>query len=139
MTSRKPRNDGFGYKFCWAADETHIVTHNTIICNVNGQNEEKLALNNQLLCNLLGSRQAIDPIMSGTFQALQSYTIDDIVFDKEFAPCVVADPLRQDGKTIFRKRLVRFLRRVFVGRSSVGRSVKVDLDSFHKIVEIGEG
>lgn len=83
--------------------------------------------------------EAIDPIMSGTFQAIQSYTIDDIVFDKEFAPCVLADPDKQDGKRIFKKRLVRFLRRVFVGRSSVGRSVKVDLDSFHKIVEIGEG
>lgn len=80
--------------------------------------------------------EAIGPIMSGTFQALQSYTIDDIVFDKDFAPCVLADPGKGSGRRI---RLVRFLRKVFLGKFSVGRSVKVDLDSFHKIVEIGEG
>ena len=66
-------------------------------------------------------------------------TVFGIVFNKEFAPCVLADPDKLDGKMIFKKRLVRFLRRIFVGRSSVGRSVKVDLDSFHEIVEIGEG
>jgi len=32
--------------------------------------------------------EGIDPITSGTFQALQSYTIDDIVFGGTFAPCI---------------------------------------------------
>jgi len=34
---------------------------------------------------------------------------------------------------------VRLFRRVFVGRSAVGRSVKIDLDSFHGTVKLGEG
>ena len=70
--------------------------------------------------------EAIDPIMSGTFQAIQSYTLDDIVFDAEFAPCVLAD-VGSGPKDI------GWLSRWFVGRSAVGRSVKVDLDSFHKV------
>jgi len=75
--------------------------------------------------------EAIDPIMSGTFQALQSYTIDDIEFGAEFAPCILAD--KEGGK----KDIGR-LGRWFVGRSAVGRSVKVDLDSFHDVVNVPE-
>ena len=48
--------------------------------------------------------EGIDPITSGTFQALQSYTLEDIDFDKSFVPCV--------GKE--------------------NNKVVVDLDSFHK-------
>ena len=70
--------------------------------------------------------EAIDPIMSGTFQAIQSYTLDDIVFDAAFAPCVLADT--ESGP-----KDIGWLSRWFVGRSAVGRSVKVDLDSFHKV------
>ena len=70
--------------------------------------------------------EAIDPIMSGTFQAIQSYTLDDIVFDAEFAPCVLTDT--ESGP-----KDIGWLSRWFVGRSAVGRSVKVDLDSFHKV------
>ena len=70
--------------------------------------------------------EAIDPIMSGTFQAIQSYTLDDIVFDAEFAPCVLTD-------TGSGPKDIGWLSRWFVGRSAVGRSVKVDLDSFHKV------
>ena len=40
--------------------------------------------------------EAIDPIMSGTFAAIQSYTIDDIVFDADFAPCMLADRVDED-------------------------------------------
>ena len=34
--------------------------------------------------------EAIDPLVSGTFQALQSYRYEDIVWDKDasFAPCL---------------------------------------------------
>ncbi|GMI22766.1 hypothetical protein TeGR_g5748 [Tetraparma gracilis] len=35
--------------------------------------------------------EAIDPLMSGSFQSLQSYTVNDIAFGGEFAPCVVAE------------------------------------------------
>ena len=35
--------------------------------------------------------EGIEPNVSGTFQAVQSYTIDDIEFDKEFSPCIVHD------------------------------------------------
>ncbi|KAL7530704.1 hypothetical protein ACHAXR_003634, partial [Thalassiosira sp. AJA248-18] len=68
--------------------------------------------------------EAIDPITSGTFQAIQSYTIDDIVFDVEFAPCVLAD--RDEGR-----KDIGWLKTLFVGRSAAGRSIKIDLDSFH--------
>ena len=71
--------------------------------------------------------EAIDPMASGTFQAIQSYTLDDIVFDAEFAPCVLADDPKAGSED------VGWLGRWFVGRSAVGRSVKVDLDSFHKL------
>jgi len=48
--------------------------------------------------------EGIDPITSGTFQALQSYTMEDIQFHDSFKPCV--------------------------GRE--GDNVVVDLDAFHK-------
>ena len=71
--------------------------------------------------------EAIDPLMSGTFQAIQSYTLDDIVFHAEFAPCMIADEEEVGAKDI------GWLGRCLIGRSLVGRSVKVDLDSFHKV------
>jgi len=85
--------------------------------------------------------EAIDPIMSGTFQAIQSYTIDDIVFDQEFAACVIADRQPDDDTRMFwwRRKIIRLIRRVFVGRSAVGRSIKIDLDTFHETVNVGEG
>ena len=64
--------------------------------------------------------EAIDPITSGTFQALQSYTIDDLA-DRD-------EGMRKTG----------WLKRIFVGRSSIGRSIKIDLDSFHKTVIFDE-
>ena len=71
--------------------------------------------------------EAIDPLMSGTFQAIQSYTLDDIVFHADFAPCMLADEEEDGAKDI------GWLGRCLIGRSLVGRSVKVDLDSFHKV------
>jgi hypothetical protein len=62
--------------------------------------------------------EAIDPILSGTFHAVQSYTIDDIVCDAEFAPCVLADVSAMNKSWL-------------VNRSAAGCSMKVDLDSFH--------
>eukprot|EP00978_Attheya_sp_CCMP212_P037472 scaffold176926_cov50-Attheya_sp.AAC.1 len=61
-------------------------------------------------CNLeiLVIVEGIDPMMSGTFQAMQSYAFDDIVFGGEFAPCMISHD--QDG------------------------IAKVDLKRFHKIV-----
>lgn len=76
--------------------------------------------------------EAIDPITSGTFQAIQSYTIDDIEFDVAFAPCVLAD--KDEGR-----KDTSWMRRLFVGRSADGRSVKIDLDSFHETVKVDEG
>jgi hypothetical protein len=69
----------------------------------NSIDEEKLRkhLNNvEIICVVEG----IDPITSGCFQALQSYTLEDIEFRSHFKPCV--------------------------GRE--GDSVVVDLDAFHK-------
>lgn len=73
--------------------------------------------------------EAIDPILSGTFHAVQSYTIDDIVFNSEFAPCVLAD----GGAKTWTSGLL-------VHRSSARCcSMKVDLDSFHKTVSMSRG
>ena len=78
--------------------------------------------------------EAIDPIMSGTFQAVQSYTSEDIVFDADFAPCVLADKDEGWNDAGWLKRLL------FDGRgNAVGRSIKVDLFSFPETVKIGEG
>lgn len=83
--------------------------------------------------------EAIDPIASGTFAAIQSYTIDDIIFEGDFAPCVLADRVEDNTLGLYRKVLLRFLRGIFVGQSAIGRSVKVDLDSFHETVKVGNG
>lgn len=50
--------------------------------------------------------EGIEPLISGTFQALHSYTADDVVFDGKFAPC-----MSQKGGKIF-----------------------VDLERFHQVV-----
>jgi hypothetical protein len=81
--------------------------------------------------------EAIDPITSGTFQAIQSYTVDDIEFDKEFAPCVLTDSTEEVRKQ--ESLWWKIFSRVFVGRTAVGRAIKIDLDSFHEIVNVGEG
>jgi hypothetical protein len=89
--------------------------------------------NIEILCIM----EAIDPITSGTFQAIQSYTAEDIEFDREFAPCVLTDDVEEVG---WQKNLVlKCIRRAFVGRTAVGRSIKIDLDTFHETVSIGEG
>jgi hypothetical protein len=68
--------------------------------------------------------EAIDPILSGTFHAVQSYTIDDIAFDSEFAPCVLADGCA--------KKRGGWL----TNRGAAGCSMKVDLDSFHRTIPL---
>mmetsp|Transcript_35119 Transcript_35119/g.84975 ORF Transcript_35119/g.84975 Transcript_35119/m.84975 type:complete len:481 (-) Transcript_35119:1071-2513(-) len=50
--------------------------------------------------------EAIEPLISGTFQALHSYTADDIVFGGKFAPCMS----QKDGE------------------------IFVDLDKFHQVI-----
>jgi hypothetical protein len=50
--------------------------------------------------------EGIEPMVSGTFQALQSYKVDDIVFGGRFEPCMS----QQNGK------------------------IYVDVDKFHKIL-----
>ena len=62
--------------------------------------------------------EAINPILSGTFHAVQIYTIDDIVCDAKLAPCVFADVSAMTKSWL-------------VHRSAAGCSTKVDLDSFH--------
>jgi len=58
---------------------------------------------------ILAVVEAIDPLMSGTFQAIQSYTVDDIVYGGEFEPCLV--------------------------RNNIGNAVmEVDLGKFHNTV-----
>jgi hypothetical protein len=54
--------------------------------------------------------EGIDPIMSGTFQALHSYKVEDIVWeaDAEFVPCVGVDDVDRT-------------------------SLRVDLDKFHLV------
>lgn len=59
---------------------------------------------------MLAVFEAIDPLMSGTFQALQSYKIEDIVFGGDFANCLKA--------------------------SSAHHAFEVDLKRFHDIVEL---
>jgi hypothetical protein len=61
--------------------------------------------NIEIICVVEG----IDPITSGTFQALQSYTIDDLVFGGSFMPCVRLDK----------------------------DEIVVDLDKFHRIARPG--
>lgn len=50
--------------------------------------------------------EGIEPLISGTFQALQSYTADDIMFGGKFAPCMS----QKEGK------------------------IYVDMEKFHQIV-----
>ena len=81
-----------------------------------------------------------DPITSGTFQAIQSYTINDIEFDREFAPCILTDGSDENERGQKKKnRWLKWVRRAIVGRTAVGRAVKIDLDMFHETVKIGEG
>lgn len=66
---------------------------------------------NEIRTNLIDKEvmvvvEGIEPLISGTFQALQSYTLDDIVFGGKFSPCMS----QRDGQ------------------------VFVDLDKFHQIV-----
>jgi hypothetical protein len=56
----------------------------------------------EIMCVLEG----IEPLVSGTFQALQSYKLDDIVFHGRYAPCMS----HRDGK------------------------ISVDLERFHEII-----
>eukprot|EP00540_Astrosyne_radiata_P000087 CAMPEP_0116866346 /NCGR_PEP_ID=MMETSP0418-20121206/25970_1 /TAXON_ID=1158023 /ORGANISM="Astrosyne radiata, Strain 13vi08-1A" /LENGTH=405 /DNA_ID=CAMNT_0004501955 /DNA_START=343 /DNA_END=1560 /DNA_ORIENTATION=- len=46
--------------------------------------------------------EGIDPLMSGTFQAIQSYTLEDVVFGGKFAECILT------GKTKYRVSLEKF-------------------------------
>lgn len=87
--------------------------------------------NVEIICVL----EAIDPITSGTFHALQSYTMEDIEFDREFASCVLTDSPEEENGNVF----LKLYNKVFVGRSALGRAIKIDLDSFHETVPIGEG
>ena len=68
--------------------------------------------------------EAIDPI--------RSYIIKDIVFDIGFDPCVLAG--RYEGV-----KYICWLRKLSVGQSAAGCSVKIDLDSFHKTVKFDKG
>eukprot|EP00551_Chaetoceros_affinis_P006499 CAMPEP_0203663096 /NCGR_PEP_ID=MMETSP0090-20130426/819_1 /ASSEMBLY_ACC=CAM_ASM_001088 /TAXON_ID=426623 /ORGANISM="Chaetoceros affinis, Strain CCMP159" /LENGTH=512 /DNA_ID=CAMNT_0050525963 /DNA_START=60 /DNA_END=1598 /DNA_ORIENTATION=- len=58
----------------------------------------------EILCVVEG----IEPMVSGTFQALHSYKVEDIAFDSCFAPCV----------------------------SQIKNKAVVDLDSFHQVVPV---
>ena len=79
-----------------------------------------------------------DPITSGTFQAVQSYTINEIEFDREFAPCILTDG-SNDKEKGQKSEWFKWVRRAIVGRTAVGKAIKIDLDMFHETVEIGEG
>ena len=57
---------------------------------------------------ILAVVEAIDPLMSGTFQAIQSYTAEDLEFGGNFAPCLVKD--HQDKKSVAAVDLARFHR-----------------------------
>merc|ERR1719491_157185 len=89
--------------------------------------------------------ESIDPYLSGTFQALQSYTIEDIVFGEEFAPCVLTDHIEDVPKSLwyifwwlykFLVSKIAFTKTYYSGCDS---SMKVDLDSFHMTVCVGQG
>lgn len=84
--------------------------------------------------------EAIDPYQSGTFQAIQSYTIDDINFDEDFDPCVLSDSENNSGGDSLLPKMNRWVRRICLGRAAIGRSIKIDLEAFHKTspVEVKE-
>lgn len=63
---------------------------------------------------ILALMEGIEPLLSGTFQSMQSYTIDDIEFESEFVDCLVVDKL------------------------SSSYAAKMDLNLFHKVRKIGE-
>ena len=75
--------------------------------------------------------EAIEPVVSGTFQALQSYTAEDICYGADFAPCVMADSDADEPLS-----WADWLWGCLIGRSVEGRSMRVDLDSFHEVVKI---
>ena len=60
---------------------------------------------------ILAVFEAIEPLISGTFQALQSYCLEDIVFGHDFAPCL---------------------------KTSSRGAIAVDLEMFHNTVPVPE-
>ena len=76
--------------------------------------------------------EAIDPYLSGTFQSVQSYTIDDLCFDEDFDPCVLTDSKNNSGGNALMTKVHNCIRRLGLGRAAIGRSIKIDLETFHK-------
>jgi len=62
--------------------------------------------------------EAIDPQLSGTFQSLQSYKYEDIVFDAEFAKCMSTD----SAKNEFRVDMEQFHKTCKHGADGCSRS-----------------
>ena len=81
------------------------LSHVSVMQSMDVNALKKHLQNVEIICVVEG----IDPIASGSFQALQSYTIDDLVFGGSFMPCV---------------------------RLEAGEFV-VDLDKFHRILRPG--
>uniref|UniRef100_A0A7S2HQ77 C2H2-type domain-containing protein n=1 Tax=Helicotheca tamesis TaxID=374047 RepID=A0A7S2HQ77_9STRA len=72
--------------------------------------------------------EAIEPLFSGTFQCMQSYTIDDIVFGREFAPCMLYGEESAENER-------KWWHRLLLGYSNDNDvAARVDLDRFHEIV-----
>jgi len=97
-------------------DGTHLSIDLEEVTNLPGTNpitnleilEEYFKKNvSEILCVVEG----IDPMQSGTFQALQSYRYEDIVWEphSQFAPCLtVVDKAMTKGQTIYTVDLDRY-------------------------------
>ena len=72
--------------------------------------------------------EGIDPLISGTFQAIQSYTIDDVIWGGRFADCLCN---HDTGATIQSRQGQSEGRRY--GRKGRDTDVGVLLDRFHKV------
>ena len=93
--------------------------------------------------------EGIDPLMSGTFQAIQSYCIDDIVWDNAaaFHPCIEVDDVRKLRVDLDRFHNVDYLvpdsthpsteRGTLGKKSSSGRSRQFSIRTFDMFLRDG--
>uniref|UniRef100_A0A7S4QR08 C2H2-type domain-containing protein n=1 Tax=Ditylum brightwellii TaxID=49249 RepID=A0A7S4QR08_9STRA len=70
--------------------------------------------------------EAIEPLFSGTFQSIQSYTIEDISFGGDFAPCMLYG--EENTKTR------GWWRNLVFNHKNDNIAARVDLDRFHEII-----
>eukprot|EP00750_Incisomonas_marina_P033729 INCI9938.4.p1 GENE.INCI9938.4~~INCI9938.4.p1 ORF type:complete len:141 (+),score=14.15 INCI9938.4:285-707(+) len=85
----------------------------------------------EILCLVEG----MDPITSDTVQALHSYTPSDIVWDRQFAPCVFPAAPVADRRCCGMRPMLRRERHRRSRLYSEGR-LEIDLDRFHELIAL---